>query len=177
MKLGVVALLVCTGLPAMADPSVPVPDGFRLDEYRSPVPDTVPGAAVLHTDAIRGLVARGGAVLIDVLPAPRRPDGMRPNMPWLPPRHRSLPGSLWWPDVGRGDLRPEVEARFKARLMEVVGSGRTVVFFCLSDCWMSWNAARRAAAYGARAAWYPEGADGWDIAGLPLQEVAPEFLD
>ena len=27
---------------------------------------------------------------------------------------------------------------------------RLVVFFCLSDCWMSWNAAKRAAAYGLR---------------------------
>ena len=36
---------------------------------------------------------------------------------------------------------------------------------------MSWNAAKRALALGyAHVAWYPEGADGWAAAGLPLEK-------
>lgn len=177
MRPALLALALCLASPAWADPTVPVPDGYRLDDYRAPVPDTVPGAAVLDTAAVQALLQSGMAVLVDVLPAPRRPDGMRPGTPWLPAKHRTVPSSMWWPEVGRGALSPELEQRFRDRLAHVAQPGRTVVFFCLSNCWMSWNAARRAGSYGVQAAWYPEGVDGWAQAGLPLQEVAPDGLD
>lgn len=176
MKLGLFVVLLWV-LPASADLAVPVPDSYRMDNYRAPVPDSVPGASVVDTEAVQALIAAGQAVLIDVLPAPRRPDAMRAEMPWLPPRHRTVPGSVWWPEVGRGALSAELEQRFRERLMQVAIPGRVVVFLCLSDCWMSWNAARRAGSYGITAAWYPEGADGWARAGLPLQEVKPDPLD
>jgi PQQ-dependent catabolism-associated CXXCW motif protein len=39
----------------------------------------------------------------------------------------------------------------------------------MADCWMSWNAAKRALELGHKAVvWYPEGTDGWSEAGLPL---------
>ena len=39
---------------------------------------------------------------------------------------------------------------------------RLLVFYCLKDCWMSWNAAKRALAMGyTNVAWYPDGTDGW----------------
>lgn len=173
-------LLLLTAGPCRADPAVAVPEGYRQDDYRAPVPDSVPGAIVLHLAEMRGLVARGGAVLIDVLPAPRRPEAMRPGRPWLPLPHQTLPGALWWPEVGRGALPPAFEARFGQRLQEVTAgeAGRLVVFFCLNDCWMSWNAARRAAALGVRAGWFPEGVDGWTAAGLPtVVAAAGESLD
>ncbi|GAC1337220.1 MAG: PQQ-dependent catabolism-associated CXXCW motif protein [Acetobacteraceae bacterium] len=170
------ALLLLAVLTAAA--AAPEPDGYRMDDYRAPVPATVPGAAVVHVDAMRDLVARHDAVLIDVLPGPRRPASMRPGAPWMPTPHRSLPGALWWPDVGRGGLPASVEARFRQRLEEVVGTPpRLAVLFCLADCWMSWNAAKRAAAFGFRVAWFPEGADGWEAAGLPLEAVEPEWLE
>ncbi len=161
---------------AHADPQVPVPDGYRQDDYRAPVPDSLPGGEVLHLPAMRDLVASGGAVLIDVLPAPRRPDAMRPGSPWLPQPHRSLPGALWWPGVGRGALPEGAEARFAERLRAATGghTGQLVVLFCLNDCWMSWNAARRAALLGVRAGWFPEGVDGWEAAGLLVQPVQAE---
>ncbi len=166
------SILLASGI-AYADPKVAVPDGYRQDDYRAPVPDSVPGAEVLHLPAMRDLVAHGGAVLIDVLPAPRRPDAMRPGIPWLPQPHRSLPGALWWPEVGRGALPDGAETRFAERLRAVTGGDpkRLVVFFCLNDCWMSWNAARRAASLGVRAGWFPEGVDGWETAGFLVQSV------
>ena len=162
--------------PSRADPSVPIPDGYRQDDYRAPVPDSVPGAEVLHLPEMQALAARGGAVLVDVLPAPRRPDAMRPGVPWLPQPHFTLPGALWWPEVGRGALPEGAEARFAARLHAATSGdpARLVVFFCLNDCWMSWNAARRAASLGVRAGWFPEGVDGWQAAGLPVQAVRSE---
>lgn len=165
--------------PAQADPGVPVPDAYRLDDYRAPVPDTVPGAAVLHIPAMQERVAQRDAVLIDVLPAPRRPPVMRPGAPWLPARHPSLPGSRWWPEVGRGALAEPVRERLQRRLRDVTRDdpGRLIVFFCLADCWMSWNAARRAGEMGFRAAWFPEGVDGWQASGLPTQDVLPEEFE
>lgn len=164
---------------ASADPGVAVPENYRMDDYRAAVPDTVPGATVLHTAELQAAVAGGSVVLIDVVPAPRKPPGMQPGVPWLPPRHHSLPGALWWPEIGRGAISPSVEARLKQRLGEVtIGHPRRlVVFYCLPDCWMSWNAARRVAAMGFHAGWYPEGVDGWRDAGLPLQDVRPERIE
>lgn len=155
----------------------PEPDGFRMDDYRAPVPATLKGGEVVDVEGMRAIVDRHDAVLIDVLPAPRRPEGMRPEMPWLPQPHQSLPGSLWWPDVGRGALAPALEAQFRQRLQQVAGAPpRLVVFFCLSNCWMSWNAAKRAVGWGYVVAWFPEGVDRWAAAGLPTQEVKPELL-
>jgi PQQ-dependent catabolism-associated CXXCW motif protein len=148
-----------------------------MDDYRAPTPDTVPGGKVVHTDALKALLDRGGVVLVDVLPAPRQPAGMKPGTPWMPEPHRDLPGSLWLPDVGRGAISAALDAWFRARLAQATGEdkGRTVVFYCLKDCWMSWNAAKRAASFGYRdVLWYPEGVDGWREAGLALREATPE---
>ena len=175
-----VLALVPPPSPARADPAVPEPPGYRGEPYRAPVPDTVAGARVVHTEELRRMVARDEAVLIDVLPAPRRPEGMRPDRPWMPPPRRNLPGSLWLPEVGREALSPELEDYFMDRLGLVTAGNKDVpvVFYCLSDCWMSWNATKRARSYGFRnTMWYPEGTDGWAAAGLPLEEARPEPMD
>ncbi len=50
-----------------------------------------------------------------------------------------------------------------------------VILYCLANCWMSWNAAKRALSLGySNVAWYREGTDGWSGAGLPLEEATPE---
>ncbi|MGI4798799.1 MAG: hypothetical protein ACRYG8_33110 [Janthinobacterium lividum] len=158
--------------------AAPEPDSYRLDDYRADVPDTIAGATVVHVEQVRGFIGRQDVALIDVLPAPRRPETMRPGMPWLPQPHESLPGAVWWPDVGRGALAPELDATFHQRLTALAGpKHRRLVFFCLSRCWMSWNAAKRAAAWGFDAAWFPDGVDGWEAAGLSTEKVAPLPLD
>ena len=67
----VFGLALLASVPANARP--PEPDGYRMDDYRAPTPETVAGAAVLDTEAARKLWQIGEAVWIDVLPAPRRP--------------------------------------------------------------------------------------------------------
>ena len=47
------AVLLLCAAPALGDPAVSVPDGYRTEDYRSPVPDSVPGAAVLDTAALK----------------------------------------------------------------------------------------------------------------------------
>ncbi|HXW22459.1 MAG TPA: PQQ-dependent catabolism-associated CXXCW motif protein, partial [Rhodomicrobium sp.] len=49
---------------------------------------------------------------------------------------------------------------------------KTLVFYCLKDCWMSWNAAKHALSLGyPYVAWYPDGTDGWTAASLPVEPV------
>jgi PQQ-dependent catabolism-associated CXXCW motif protein len=52
---------------------------------------------------------------------------------------------------------------------------KALVVYCLRDCWMSWNAAKRILGMGyPNVVWYPDGTDGWAEADLPLQEAIPE---
>jgi PQQ-dependent catabolism-associated CXXCW motif protein len=160
----------------LAAAAPPEPDSYRLDDYRAPVPATVSGGKVFHTAQLEEAIRTARPVLIDVLPAPRRPAGMAPDVPWMPQPRRDIPGSIWLPDVGRGALSPALEAWFEAELRAATGGdvNRLVVFYCLDQCWMSWNATKRAAALGYRnAAWYPEGTDGWAAAGQQLSEAIP----
>ena len=156
--------------------AAPEPAGFRMDHYRGDVPDTLQGAKVVHTAELARLLASEHPVLIDVLPAPAPPADARPGLPRLPLPHRDILGSVWLPEIGRGALSPELEARFRARLAKLTGGHPTapLVFYCLKQCWMSWNAAKRAVLLGyARVLWYPDGLDGWQEAGLPLAVNRP----
>jgi rhodanese-related sulfurtransferase len=88
-----------------------------------------------------------------------------------------VPGSIWLPDTGYGELAPIMLDYFSNGLKKATRDDRTqwLVFYCLADCWMSWNAAKRALWLGyANVAWYREGTDGWSAAGLPLQPASPE---
>lgn len=172
-----IAGAACLGLLLGAAAPVPEPSGFRMSDYRAPVPATVQGGTPVHPAALQALIASGHPVLVDVLPAPIRPPDARPDRPWLPVPHRDIPGSLWLPDVGRGALSPTLDSWFRRRLDAATGgdSARPVVFYCLSSCWMSWNATKRAASYGyTHALWLEEGADGWEAVGLPVSNAVPE---
>jgi PQQ-dependent catabolism-associated CXXCW motif protein len=152
------------------------PDGYRMRDYQAPVPDTLGGARVVSADEVRLLGEQGGAVLVDVLPAPRRPDGLRPQDLWLPAPHRNLPGSMWLPGVGYGVLSDDLDAYFRLNLEHATcgDKSRTLVIYCRADCWMSWNAAKRAVSYGYSSVnWFPQGIEGWSDAGYPLQESTP----
>lgn len=152
------------------------PAGYRMEDYRAPVPAGLPGATTLDTEALRALAADEDVVLIDVLPSPPRPEGRDGDAAWMPPRHDSLPGSVWLPNVGYGALSEGQADYFRSHLEQLTGGDRerALVFYCQPDCWMSWNAAKRALEWGYRRIyWYPEGTEGWRSAGLPLEPVAP----
>ena len=139
-----------------------------------PVPATIAGGTVISAAELDRLVKGGDVVLLDVAPAPRKPEGMAADTVWLPPPHRSLPGSVWLADVGAGALEPAVESWYRARLAEITGNdkGRKLVVFCHPHCWASWNAAKRAILYGYTSVyWYPDGVEGWQDAGLPTVTV------
>lgn len=172
-----VLAFVLSGAAARADPpAVPEPSGYRLDDYRAPTPATVAGGQTIDTAEAETLWRQGQAVFVDVLPAPRRPPGLRPEAVWKPLPRRDIPRSLWLPDVGRGALNPALDAYFRNSLAGAAqgDKDRPLVFYCLAECWMSWNAAKRAAALGYRRVyWYRDGTDGWERARLPLAEATP----
>lgn len=170
----IIGLVLIGSLAARAQ--LPEPEGYRMDDYRAVTPQTVAGGAVLDTDAAHELWKSGKAVWIDVLPAPRRPPNLPAEALWMPLPRRDIPGSWWLPDIGRGALSPELETYFRDHLEAATRGHRdtAVVFYCLVDCWMSWNAAKRAASWGyTRVYWYPDGTDGWEAAKLPVTETEP----
>ena len=167
---------------AGAQEAPPEPEGYRMEAYRAPVPETLAGARVLSTEEARALWEEGGAaVFVDVLPRAPRPEGLAEGTLWRPPPREDIPGSVWLPDTGFGALSPEA-ADYLARGLRGASGGdpaALLVFYCKAECWMSWNAAKRAMEeMGHEAvAWYPDGTDGWAAAGLPLEPREPEAPD
>lgn len=161
---------------AAASADVAEPADYRMTDFRSPVPKTLAGARVVDAAAAAELQA-AGALMIDVYPRAPKPAGLPANAIWRSPRHNSIKGAQWLPNVGYGKLAPEPEAYFKSNLERLAGGAKdkTIVFFCLKDCWMSWNAAKRALAWGyTNIVWFPDGTDGWQALGRELVDVEPE---
>ena len=116
------------------------------------------------------------AVFVDVLPRAPRPANLPPGTIWRDRPRRDIPGSIWLPDTGYGALAPITEDYLRKNLERVTGGDRAklLVVYCLRDCWMSWNAAKRILSMGyVNVAWYPEGTDGWTDAFLPVIEAQP----
>lgn len=139
---------------------------LRQPPYSAPTPRTAPGVATIATQSLKALLEAERApapVLIDVASG----DG-----------HRTLPGAFWLPGAGRGtSFIDELQSSLAGLLEKLTGGDRQrpVVFFCVNtQCWLSYNAALRAAAAGyARVYWYRGGLEAWRAAGLPLVEMSP----
>lgn len=143
---------------------------YRTQRLRGPVPAPPPGVTAVDDAGAAVLAHR--ALLIDVSPVA---DGVRDPATgrWaLGAPARSIPGALWFPEAGRHPGDPAIIAHFSASVARLA-RGRTVLLFCLADCWMSWNAALRLARAGHRVAWYANGRDGWAAAGRPLAPIVP----
>ena len=174
----VVAASVLAGGLAHGQGTAPAePQGYRTDHYRAPTPRTLRGARVASTAQVAALWRRGGAAFVDVLPRPPRPVDLPAGTIWRDRPRSDIPGSVWLPDTGYGALAPAMQDYFAKGLRKATGGNRDkpLVIYCLHDCWMSWNAAKRALAmHYTRVIWYPDGTDGWADARLPLKQVVPE---
>jgi PQQ-dependent catabolism-associated CXXCW motif protein len=168
------APLVCRAV--LAEEAVPEPPGYRNQDYRAPTPATLAGARVVTTDQAEALWRDGTAVFVDVLPRAPRPPNLPPGTIWRDRPRANIPGSIWLPDTGYGELAPSTESYLRRNIERVTGGDRMklLVIYCLRDCWMSWNAAKRVLAMGyVNVAWYPEGTDGWIDALLPVADAQP----
>jgi PQQ-dependent catabolism-associated CXXCW motif protein len=152
------------------------PEIYRSENYRAPTPPTLRGGLVISTLEAEAIWRAGTAVFVDVLPHVPRPPNLPAGTLWRESRRLNIPGSIWLPDTGYGELSAAAEAYLRFGLERITGGDRAklLVIYCLRDCWMSWNAAKRAVSWGYTGViWYPDGADGWQDAGLPLGEATP----
>jgi PQQ-dependent catabolism-associated CXXCW motif protein len=172
----IVATLSLVAVANAAD-VIPEPEGYRTDNYRAPVPATLKGARVVTTEDAEAIWHAGSAVFIDVLPHAPKPPNLPPDTVWRDKPRFNIPGSVWLPDTGYGALAVPTEDYLRTGLSRAMRSDRTklLVFYCQANCWMSWNAAKRALSIGyTNVAWYPEGTDGWQQADLPVEESRPQ---
>lgn len=176
------AVLVCSAALAAGGedeafgPQPPEPAGYKMDDYRSATPATLAGARVVDTPQAETLWREKSAVFIDTMPHDVRPAELPKGTIWRDRPREHLPGSAWLLNVGYGALAPDVTTYFRAGLTALSGGdvSKPLVFYCRADCWMSWNAGKRAMEWGYRnVIWYPEGTDGWQKAGLPLEPATP----
>lgn len=173
------ALAAALGLLLAAAPAraVDEPPDYRTEAYRAPVPDTLAGVTVVDDAGAHALWQSGDVVFVDVMPRAPKPEGLPEGTIWREKPRLSIPGAIWLPNVGYGALADMTDAYFRGHLAEATGGDpdRPVLFFCLADCWMSWNAAKRAREeYGYRNVyWYPDGTDGWGFMDHPLERVEP----
>lgn len=169
------AALIIVSQQAAAQ-TVPEPPDYRMNHYRSPVPATLTGATVVGPEEAYKLWASGEAAFIDVLPQPPKPANLPEGTIWRDKPRSSIPNAIWVPNVGYGAIADVTETYFRHAL-EIATKGNVdhpVVLFCLEDCWMSWNAARRALEWGyTDVYWLPEGTDGWALWDYPLERVKP----
>jgi PQQ-dependent catabolism-associated CXXCW motif protein len=172
-------LLLLTGAlggGAGAQEFAPEPEGYREEPYRGLVPATLAGATVIDTDQAYAMWQAGEAAFIDVLPRAPKPANLPEGTIWRDKPRSSIPGAIWLPNVGYGRIADVTAAYFRDGLYAATGgdTSRDVVFFCLEECWMSWNAAKRAAEWGFSAVhWFPEGTDGWSSWNYPLERIEP----
>jgi PQQ-dependent catabolism-associated CXXCW motif protein len=162
---------------AHAQDMVPEPDDYRTDNYRAPVPATLRGVRVLTTAEAEAIWRNKSGAFVDVLPRPPKPANLPADTIWRDKPRPDIPGSLWLPDTGYGKLAAETEAYLRDGLARASSGKRDalLVIYCQANCWMSWNAAKRALTYGySNIAWFPEGTDGWERANLPLVDAQPE---
>jgi len=170
--------LACGGV--RGGDAVPEPAGYRTHDYRAPTPAGLAGARVITTAQAESLWQDKAAIFVDVMPRAPRPPNLPAGTIWRDRPRLNIPGSLWLPDTGYGEIAPATEDYLRSNLERAIDGDRTklLVIYCLKDCWMSWNAAKRILAMGyINVAWYPEGTDGWTDALLPVVDAQPAPAD
>lgn len=151
-------------------------EGYRTARYRAPV-DRPPTPAMVIT-LKQALRLRPGvdALFIDVLPAEGGVRDPQTGKWALAASHETIPGAAWHAETGRGHPDPMLwqALRDTVKVARTKRPALPVVVFCRSDCWMSWNAARRLASEGfAQVYWFAEGIEGWHEAGRALVKAEP----
>jgi PQQ-dependent catabolism-associated CXXCW motif protein len=173
----VMLAIIALSAGARAETLVPEPEGYRTEDYRTPVPDTLAGGRVLNTAEAEAIWRAKSGIFIDVLPRPPKPSNLPAGTVWRDKPRFDIPGSIWLPDTGYGELAEATENYLRQGVARASAGNRAalIVVYCQADCWMSWNAAKRILSYGySNVAWYPDGTDGWERAHLPTVESQPQ---
>lgn len=162
--------------PTAQSPDLFDADGYRNARYRTPIKLDPRPAPHLALVAALELDPRTDALFIDVMPVE---GGVRDPArgTWrLSQEHLTIPGAQWHPETGRAPVDPALWQGLERAITRARAKRPKlpVILFCRSDCWMSWNAARRLARNGVGNVWWlAEGTDGWNAAGRPLSPAKP----
>ena len=170
------ALILVASLLASPIWALDEPVDYRQSNYDAPVPETIAGGVRIEDEAAFALWHSGVVAFIDVMPTLKRPKGLPEDAIWKGRSRNSVPGAIWVPDAGFGTLDASAEAHFRAELSKATSGNLAspVVFLCRADCWMSWNASKRAINWGyTRVFWYAFGSTGWDFQDYPTQRLKP----
>lgn len=187
LRSALLSLLCCIVATPLIAEEVPEPPNYRTDNYMAPVPKTLTGATTVDAETLHKKLADGANIaLIDVLPLRRKPPDFPPNRLWRTQPRNNIPNSIWLPNVGYGDIAPEFQTYLIENLNRLIHKRKSdkpveLLFYCLADCWMSWNAAKRALELGFRnILWFPGGTDEWEVMGYPLEHSTavkmPDFI-
>jgi PQQ-dependent catabolism-associated CXXCW motif protein len=140
----------------------------------SAFPEKTPTAREIHTDELMQLLQ--DLILIDVSDPSARAGGLSPaTVPAAPP-HQDITGSVWMPGVGAAVLDTRQNDSFLEGLETLTNDdpGQPIVFYSHAKGQDSLRAAMRAVGLGYRSVyWYPDGVEGWRIAGLVI--AAPKM--
>src|ERR1700693_3927575 len=130
-RFALIAFLVAAVQAAPAD--VTEPEGYRLEDYRSPTPATLRGARVIGTDKAETIWRSHSASFVDVLPRPPRPRNLPEGTLWRDKPRSNIPGSIWLPDTGFGELAPSMADYFEKGLEKATHGDRArhLVIYCL----------------------------------------------
>jgi PQQ-dependent catabolism-associated CXXCW motif protein len=146
--------------------------GYRLSAYRAAVPASIEGGKLITLDALEQLIVKDKPLLVDVMNSePSMLNRYSFGLLGTNAARTNIPGSIWLPKIGHGKISEAEEARMKSTLGKLTNGDVTkpMVYYCLSDCWVSWNAARRAISMGYKQVyWFKDGTDVWNDAGLEL---------
>lgn len=168
------AAAILAGAPVLAQ--VPEPQNYRGEPYNAPVPETLSGAETIGAERAVELHSHG-IPFVDVYPRRTKPENLPEDTIWREPRHDTIPGAIWLWDTGYQKLSTAEETRLAEGLKRVTNGDQTAPFvvFCRADCWMSWNAAKRAVEMGyGQVIWFPGGTDEWeDVLGPELVRAEP----
>ena len=148
-------------------------EGYRATHYRSPTPLEHEHAVLLVPLELKLMLeSQRPPVLIDVY-----------RNSWihgfftLQEEHYNISGSIWLANCGDGLLSSEWEDYCRTGLIDATKNNfdYPVVFYCRSDCWLGWNAVKRAAYWGyTKLYWLRDGVDAWEQEGFPVEKSLPK---
>ena len=156
-----------------------IEEKYRGLPYHAPTSELAPlGVTRVSASELNELLSLADKpLLIDVYGAIFREESLDFDGAWLvsAPR-KNIVGSVWLPNVGKETLKPIINIYFDKNLKELTKNDKNkrLVFYCIEDCWMAWNAAKRAHEWGYKnVMWFREGVDGWKDINGHLEDAEP----
>ncbi len=150
--------------------------GLRTSYYQGALPESVPGGTRIKLTKAKSLYDSKSAIFLDVMAhTGTGPDPIDGHWRLAAPR-KNIPGSIWLADVGTGTLTKTMTKYYQSNLVRLTGGNKAkpIIIYCTADCWMAWNAVRRASRWGySNIFWFREGSNDWDDAGYPLVDAKP----